>query len=150
MSTINTILTPLIENALKKSIRQAEVREENNSLSDLYLSYNPENLELSVYDDMERLLQTISFESSIENPPVNLEKIIIASTKSALHNLEKAGIFNKENVIIKPFSVNWVDDSFIVQEELLFLDDDTVQLNNSLLENLDQELNEFLKDLLSR
>lgn len=150
MSTINTILIPLVENALKEGIRQAEVREENNSLSDLYLSYNPENLELSVYDDMERLLQTVSFESSIENPPVNLEKIIITSTKSALHNLEKAGIFNKENVIIKPFSVNWVDDSFIVQEELLFLDDDTVQLNNSLLKNLDQELNEFLKDLLSR
>ena len=39
-------------------------------------------------------------------------------------------------------------EDFTIIEELLFIDDELIQLDSALLENLDEELNNFLAELL--
>jgi len=41
------------------------------------------------------------------------------------------------------------DESFVVIEELLFLDDENLRLDDPLLKDLDADLDEFLSKLLS-
>ena len=49
---------------------------------------------------------------------------------------------------LKPFSVSLTDEDFVVVEELMFLDDDLLRLDDPLLQNLDKDLDDFLAKLL--
>jgi hypothetical protein len=60
---------------------------------------------------------------------------------------EYAQLFEKE-YIFKPFSVSLVDKDLVVIEELYFLDDDTVKLNGDIWDNMEKDLDDFLKNLL--
>ena len=148
MSQISLVLVQLIESAIRESIETFGSQPEKNSLSDLFLYYNPETSELLIYDDMEQLLTTLSLENILDELDESVERQMIASVKSALHTLRHEGLF-QQDFIVKPFSVNLVDDSFMVLEELLFLDDDMLKLDQDLMKNLNKELNEFLKTLLN-
>ena len=61
--------------------------------------------------------------------------------------LEQKGYWDKA-IFARPFSVVLVRSDFSVLEELLFLDEELVQLSTPLLEGLNDELNEFLSELL--
>ena len=148
MNQVSPVLVQLVESAIRESIDTFGARQDKSSLSDLFLYYNPETSDLLIYDDMEQLLSTLPLENMLEELNENVERQIIVSIKSALYTLRNEGLFQKE-FIVKPFSVNLVDDSFLVLEELFFLDDDTLKLDKDLMKNLDKELNEFLKNLLS-
>ena len=50
---------------------------------------------------------------------------------------------------LQPFSVSLTDENFSVIEELLFLDDENLRLDDPLLKDLDAELDDFLAKLLS-
>ncbi len=52
--------------------------------------------------------------------------------------------------IIKPYSFTLIDEDKETLAELLLMDDDTLIVTDELLKGLDEELNDFLKDLLSR
>ena len=51
--------------------------------------------------------------------------------------------------IIQPYSFVYVDEDKETIAELLLMDDDTLIVTDGLLQGLDEELNEFLKDLLA-
>ena len=148
MGQVSLILVQLIESAMRESIETFGSRQEAGSLSDLFLYYNPETSDLLIYDDMEQLLSTLPLENILEELDEDVERQIMSSTKSALHTLKNEGLFQTD-FIVKPFSVNLVDDSFIVQEELFFLDDETLKLDQDLMKNLNKELSDFLKNLLN-
>ena len=50
---------------------------------------------------------------------------------------------------MKPLSVSLTDEDFVVIEELLFIDDDMLRLDDPLLKDLDADLDDFLAKLLS-
>ena len=50
---------------------------------------------------------------------------------------------------MQPYSFVYVDEDKETIAELLLMDDDTLIVTDGLLKGLDEELNEFLKDLLS-
>ncbi len=148
MSQVSPVLVQSIESAIRESLETFNSRQDGSTLSDLFLYYNTETSDLLIYDDMQQLLATLPLENILDDTSENLENQVVASAKSALHTLRSEGAF-QQNFIVKPFSVDFVDDSFIVLEELIFLDDDTLKLDQDLMKNLDKELNEFLKDLLN-
>jgi hypothetical protein len=141
MKIVNKSLLPVIETAIKESLESYESNNDGNSLSDLYLHYDDENEEIkfSVYDDMENLLNEVQFPKE--------EALNTHTIRFVLQKMEQEQFFNRE-YIIKPFTVSLVDDSFIVLEELIFIDDDTLKLNDGLLAGLDKELDDFIKKLL--
>ena len=148
MNHVSPVLVPLIESAIRNSIEQFAAQAEGNSLSDLFLYYNSETSDLTIYDDLEHVLTTLSLENVLEEMNDSIEKQLISSTKAVLHSLKDSELLQQE-FVFKPFSVSWVDDSFIVLEELLFLDADMMKLDQLLMKDLDKELNDFLKDLLN-
>ena len=147
MRTVNENLISAIESAIKQSLSKFEAQNEENSLSDLYLYFDEENTSLVIYDDIENRLINVDLENFTESSGQSREKEIFEAAKTASEKLDKAGVFNKE-YILKPFSISIIDSDFIVSEELIFIDNETLRLDDSLLADLDKELNDFFKELM--
>jgi hypothetical protein len=147
MKNIREELIPILKTALEKSLNVFETTSSENTLSDLYVYLNGDTFILSIYDDVENKLHEVNLEKEQEDNPEYFEKQLINTLKQVLILLEKEHLFDK-NFIFKPFAVSIVDDDFIVSEELIFLDDNTLKLDGDLLTNLDKELDDFLKKLM--
>jgi len=143
---VNEQLISAIESAINKGLNKFETQNLTESLSDLYLYFDEENASLTVYDDVENQLVDVELDYFNESSESH-EREVVEAAKIAVDKLNKAGLFNKD-YILKPFSVCLVDADFIISEELVFVDDDTLKLNDGLLADLDKELNEFLKELM--
>jgi hypothetical protein len=139
MKTIDKTLIPTLEIAIKESLRNYESRNEDNSLSDLYLHYDNEENILFIYDDGENLLNEVQFSKD--------QDFSVGTLRYMLQLPEHAQLFEKE-YIFKPFSVSLTDKDLVVMEEIYFLDDDTVKLNGDIWDNMEKELDDFLKKLL--
>ena len=147
MNPTNEQLISVIEAAINEGLSKFETQDQVETLNDLYLYFDEENTSLRVYDDMENQLVEVELDGFSESFGQSHEKEILEAAKIAANRLNKAGLFDKD-YILKPFSVSLVDSDFIISEELVFVDDETLKLNDSLLVDLDKELNEFLKELM--
>jgi hypothetical protein len=139
MKAIDKTLIPALEIAIKESLQNYESRNDDNSLGDLYLQYDQEENILFIYDDGENLLNEVQFPKD--------QDFSVGTLRFMLQLPEYAQLFEKE-YIFKPFSVSLVDKDLIVMEEIYFLDDDTVKLNGDIWDNMEKELDDFLKNLL--
>ncbi len=120
------------------------------SLSDLYLDLNFDDLTLSVYDDEESLLSqgcVDSLDLFKENPDT-FEQNVISVLKASVNNQSVIAELESLN-LIKPFSVILVGEDFDQKTELMRLDDDLIIIEDEFFKNIDKELDDFLKDLLS-
>jgi len=138
--TMNKLLTPVLERAIKESLMSYESKEDRNSLSDLYLYHDSEDNTLVVYDDTDRILNRVQL-------PDDQFFNILHTMRQVLQQAGKERLFDR-NYINKPFTVSLIDKDFIVLEELFFLDDDTVKITNTIWKNIEKDLDDFLKDLL--
>jgi hypothetical protein len=141
MKIVSKTLCPVIETVIRESLKNYESSNDGNSLSDLYLYYynDSDEIKVSVYDDMENLLNEVQLQ---KEEPLNAYTL-----RFVLQKLEQEQFFDKE-YIMKPFTVSLVDENLVVIEELIYIDDDTLKLDNDLLANLDKELDDFLKTLM--
>jgi hypothetical protein len=139
MKIINKSLFPVLATAFKESLKNYELSNDGRSLSDLYLFYDKEEAKLSIYDDVENLLNEVQLHKGNFLNSVTLQY--------AVRRLEQERLFEKE-YIAKPFTVSLIDESFIVKEELIFIDDDTLKWEEDIWGNLNKELDDFLKDLM--
>ena len=147
MKGINELLVSTIESIIKQALGVFEAQQDANTLSDLYLYFDEENVNLIVYDDIENRLLESDLSNFVEFSDQSREEEVINAARVAVDKLNQESFFDKE-YILKPFSVDFIDADFIVSEELIFIDDETLKLNDSLFTNLDQELNDFLKELM--
>ncbi|MDR3339435.1 MAG: hypothetical protein LBT25_04960 [Candidatus Symbiothrix sp.] len=141
MKTISKTLVPVLEIALRESLDDYESKNEDNSLGDLYLYYDESENVLFIYDDMDILLNKVQLP---DNQSFNS-----ATFRSLLQQPEMIALFEKD-YIFKPFTISLVDKDFVVVEELFFLDDDTIKLDdvNEIWTHIEEELDDFLKDLI--
>ena len=75
-------------------------------------------------------------------------KRVAASVKAVLTILSTKNIFDAPRYM-NPLSVSLTDEDFVVIEELLFIDDDMLRLDDPLLKDLDADLDDFLANLLA-
>ena len=145
-----TKVQALIENAFVTAIDKLTKEESANLVSDFYVQVDAETGELQIYDDTERLInKEVIFEwvNSPEEENV-FNKKVSAAIKAALTILSTKKTFDTPR-LVKPFSVSLTDEDFVVIEELLFIDDDMLLLEDPLLKDLDADLDKFLADLLA-
>jgi hypothetical protein len=139
MKTVNTILIPILGNAIKESLKNYESKNEDGFLGDLYLHYNKGDNTLFFYDDLDNLLNKVQLPN---------DQIFNSTTfRFVLQQQEEAKLFDKD-YILKPFTVSLVDKDLVVIEELYFYDDDTIQLKSDIWTNIEKELDDFLKNLM--
>ena len=109
-----------------------------------------ESGELQIYDHEEDLIEKIViFDWVNSNEEENaFNKRVAASVKAVLTILSTKNIFDVPR-FMKPLSVSLTDEDFVVIEELLFIDDDMLRLDDPLLKDLDADLDDFLANLLA-
>ena len=117
----------LIEKAFTAAVDKLNRDPEGNYISDLYVQFDWANSDL----DEEAFM-----------------KQAIATLKAVLTILSTKKVFECPR-LLRPLSVSLTNESFIVIEELIFIDDDTLRLDDPLLKDLDEDLDKFLADLLS-
>ena len=136
----------LIENAFTSAIEKLAKDESGNFISDLYVQADAESGELQIYDDEEHLIEKIVIFDWVNSNEE--EKRVAASVKAVLTILSTKNIFDAPR-FMKPLSVSLTDEDFVVIEELLFIDDDVLRLDDPLLKDLDADLDDFLANLLA-
>jgi hypothetical protein len=141
IKVMNKILSSILEIAIKESLTDYESKEESNSLGDLYLYHDTEDNSLTVYDDMDNELNKVQLP---DNPhSFNL----VHTLRQVLQKVGKERIFDR-NYIIKPFTISLIDKDSVVLEELFFLDDDTIKIDDSNWASIERDLDDFLENLL--
>ena len=96
--------------------------------------------ELQIYDDEEHLIEKIViFDWVNSNEEENaFNKRVAASVKAVLRSCLPRIFFDVPR-FMKPLSVSLTDEDFVVIEELLFIDDDMLRLDDPLLKDLDAD-----------
>ena len=149
MSTNNSKVQTVIEAAFQTAIDRLAADTAGNLLSDLYVQVDQETGELQIYDEEEHLIEkTIIYEwVNSQEAEEQFVKRVVGILKNVLATFATKNSFDAPR-FLKPFSVSLTDEDFVVVEELMFLDDDLLRLDDPLLQNLDEDLDDFLAKLL--
>ena len=150
MAMGNVKVQSVIESAFLSAINKLEASKGGNCYSDIYVQVDAETGELQIYDEEDRLIEkTVIFDwVNVSCEDEQFVSQVAAELKSALAALAAKQVFEKP-CFLKPFSVSLTDEDFSTLEELLFIDDENLRLDDPLLKNLDAELDDFLAKLLS-
>ena len=135
---------------LKASIRKAIGKftaEEETFVTDIYLQANAANGVVKLFDDEDNELGHTSVKEWVAYEGDDFDEMVADTLTSLLHSMKDAGDLDCLQ-ILKPYSFVLVDEDKETIAELLLLDDDTLIVNDELLKGLDDELNDFLKELL--
>lgn len=149
MSTNNSKVQTVIEAAFQTAIDRLAADTAGNLLSDLYVQVDQETGELQIYDEEEHLIEkTIIYDwVNSQEAEEQFVKRVVGILKNVLATFATKHSFDAPR-FLKPFSVSLTDEDFVVVEELMFLDDDLLRLDDPLLQNLDKDLDDFLAKLL--
>jgi len=137
---MNKFLSPILEIALKESLKSYESKKESNSLSGLRLYFDYDDSLLVVYDDEDHVLNKIQI-------PDNQFSNLIQTLRHVFNQADKEKLFEKD-YIEKPFIVNLIDKDFTILDELFFLDNDTLKTTDITWKNIERDLDAFLDNLL--
>ncbi len=144
---MNMPLSTQTQESLKNAINdlaKSYTTAEGFVVTDFQFYVNGENGTLTIYDDDDNILARVHIK---EWENVHDEKLFEKELRHELGKMQKEGIFDNINVV-KPYSFVLVDDDKEVIVDLLYIDDDTLILNEDLLKGFDEEMNEFLRHLL--
>ena len=136
---------------LKATIRKAIGKftvEDETFVTDLHIQANPQTGTVSLIDDDDNELGRTSVKEWVEYDGDDFEEMVTDTLTAILQEMKDAVDFAKVQ-IMQPYSFVYVDEDKETIAELLLMDDDTLIVTDGLLKGLDEELNEFLKDLLS-
>lgn len=140
--------TSLIESVIKQAISKYTCGCEQTNVTDIHLQANQNSGELFIFDDEDQRLASTTIEewTTYDGDDFydNMQRILSA----LLTNMQKKGTFDQLS-ILQPYSFVLVDEEKETVAELLLIDNDTILVNDELLKGLDEELDTFLKDLLT-
>jgi len=137
-----------IRNVFAEAVDSLTNDYKGSSLTDIFVLVDEESGELSVYDDEENnVAQGIiqSWEDSEGNKNIHYASVL----REVVMKMDDEGCFSSLD-IYTPFSINLADEDFIVKEELLLIEDDSViRIENDFMDRMDKEFDEFLDKLLN-
>ncbi len=120
------------------------VTAEDTAVTDFHLYVNGDNGMLTIYNDDDKELARVHIK---EWEHTHDEKVFEKELRTELGKMQKDGIFDNIN-IVKPYSFVLVDEDKEAIVDLLYIDDDTLILSEDLLKGFDEEMDEFLRQLL--
>lgn len=118
-------------------------------INDLFIQVDGATGQVRFYDDTDTEISHFSIFAwqgggSIDAP----EAGVIETLRESITRLEQKGYWDKP-LFSRPFAIELVGADFHRVEELLFLDEDLIKLDEPLLEGLSEDLDQFLSDLLA-
>ncbi|MBQ7162534.1 MAG: hypothetical protein IJR64_02950 [Bacteroidales bacterium] len=143
-------LQQVFEHAIRQAVGALKTRFAGEAVTDLFLFPNPEAGEFTVYNDEHEQLATVRVEqwTGDEKDDENELKQAETALREVIAKLVAENIF--EGIELQqPFSVLMVDDDMETLAELYFQDDDNVSLDENLLKEVDADLEDFFRKLMS-
>ena len=137
-----------LKNNLKKAL-STYVDNPEAHVTDIYLQPTIGTGTLQIYNDDEEDLGQYEVEEWSDYIAEAFYQNTEEDLREVLNQLKNEGYLETLN-ILKPYSFVLVDEEKETITELLLMDDDTVIVSHELLEGLDEELDNFLKDLLEK
>lgn len=135
-----------IERALRKIAAKFPPEKEAEIMTDIHIRVSQDTGEIRAYNDDEEELDRCVVEEWINNPDENFYQEIPPILRKCIEKL-------KDTVegmsILKPFSLVLEDDDKESVAELYLVDDETVIIDPDLMEGLEDDLNNFLENLLA-
>ncbi len=116
-------------------------------VTDFHFQVNNESGTLTIFDDDDNELTHTHIEEWENLQSENCNEIFEEEIRKILVEQQKEGALDNMN-IPKPYSCLLVDEDKETIVDLLYVDDETVIIDNELLKGLDEELNDFLRHLL--
>lgn len=139
-----------IASSLKEALILYVANGDESVVTDIHLQAKQDSGELIIYDDEDKELSRTIIDEWVDYDnddfymqvePLLRAEVMALKNEGALENL----------CLTKPYSFVLVDEDKETVSELLLIDEnETLLLNDELLKGLDQELDEFLKELLDR
>ena len=117
-------------------------------MTDIHLQVKPTSGELLAFDDNDEELTRVVVEQWIEAKDDDFYEEAAAQLCNCLEEVRQSIV--EPMSIMHPFSFVLMDEDGETLRDIYLVDDDTVILNKTLLEGLDEELDQFLRDLLKR
>lgn len=139
----------LIESAIRKAIGKYTCGCEQTVVTDIHIQPNLNSGEFYLFDDDDEELANVIIEDWLTYEGDNFYESTERSLQSILCKMKEAGEFDKLT-ILKPYSFVLVDEDKETIADILLIDDDTLLVDTELLQGLDQELDDFLKELLEK
>ena len=136
---IKTLLTEVI-NGFRRPQEQSVV-------TDIHIMPVRETGEVTISDD-DNDLATTCLSDLVEIPEEDFYQVMEKALRSILKEIDSNQPL-EDLAIWKPFSFVLVDDDRETVAELMLFDEDNTLLSQSLMQGLDEELDGFLKQLLS-
>ncbi len=137
----------LIESAIIEALNQFTGEDEQTVVTDIHILPKQDSGELLIYNDDEEELAKVIIAEWVdydkEDFAQNTERIL----RATLNKLKDEGAFD-HLTLIKPYSIILLDEEKETICDLLLMDDDTFLVNDELLKGLDEELDDFLRNLL--
>ena len=132
-----------LQDAIVKMTREFITAEET-KVTDFHIYVDGNKGEVIVMDDDDNDLARVHI---LEWEGEHDEEIFEKELRNLLTEMHKNGDFDNLN-IARPYSFVLTDDDHQSIVDLLIVDDDTIILSEDLLKGFDEEMNEFLKQLL--
>lgn len=147
---LNKTSTSQIKDCILKAVSKYKTSdEEQSAVTDIHLYADPVSGELKAFDDDDLVLADTTVDEWVSYEDDDFDDEVQRILTGILNDIKKEGGLDKVN-IIKPYSFVMVDEHKETIAELLLMDDDLMIVNDELLKGLDDELNDFLKDLLDK
>ena len=134
-----------IERFLKKIASKYPMSQEAEILTDIHVRVSQESGDIMAFNDDDDEITRCVVEEWIDNKDdnfygniTNILRLELTKNKEQIENMS----------ILKPYSFVLEDDDKENIAELYVVDDDTVILGGDLMEGLDDDLNQFLNNLL--
>ena len=94
---------------------------------------------MSIYDDEENLLSQVLVEAWVELDDDTEIENALSEVVTKFDDEDRFGALD----LYKPFSISLADENFVVQKELLVIEDDSiVRLENDFMERIDKEFDD--------
>jgi hypothetical protein len=140
-----------IETTIKQGLQKFQNLDngEPDVVTDIHLQPNPTSGELLMFDDDDNELASTTIDEWVSYDADDFDKEAERTLSSVLNKLKNNGDF-EHLTIMEPYSFVQIDEDKETTCELLLMDNDTFIVNDELLKGLDEELDNFLKDLLEQ
>ena len=136
-----------IERFLRKVAQKFTAKESDMPMTDIHLRASQDSGDLMAFDDDDNEISRCVISTWIENKSDNFYQEIAYTLRSELNRM-KDTIDNLS--IMKPFSFILEDDEKNNIAELYLVDDDLVMIGGNLMQGLDEDLDNFLQNILKK
>lgn len=136
-----------IERFLKKVAQKFTADDFDMPMTDIHLRVSQDSGDLRAFDDSDVEITRCVIDQWIDNKSDNFYQEIATILRSSLNRIKDV----VENMsIMKPYSFILEDDDKNNIAELYLVDDDIAIIGGDLMHDLDNDLDNFLKDLLGK